>query len=194
MANFYQDLLETFPVLFECKAATLQDDEKDKRNIEEVRSRTPAGSKRVLAIPNPPKTIDQELAELKEVFAHFDRNGTGSIGLEDMREIMQSVGQHPSDDELKDIVNDLDLNGNGEIEFCEFLGLVGAIDDEDIRDSFRAFDQNDDGVLSGLELKHLMGVIGKDLNERQIQRIINEMDDDGTGTISYKAFSKMMKE
>mmetsp|Transcript_36526 Transcript_36526/g.67495 ORF Transcript_36526/g.67495 Transcript_36526/m.67495 type:complete len:206 (-) Transcript_36526:255-872(-) len=205
MGSFYQNLLDTLPGLFvECKAATSQDDDdKDYPRMVCMGSMSTVGadkdsdsSRKRPQTPPPPGGRDRhdELAEFKEVFAHFDRKGTGSIGAEDIREVMRSVGQQPSDDELRDIVNELDLDGNGEIEFHEFLSLHGAVDEEDIKNSFEAFDQDEDGVISGPELKHLMGIFGRDLDERQIKHIINEMDEDGNGAIRYHAFSKMMKQ
>lgn len=57
------------------------------------------------------------MQSLKDVFALFDKDGSGSISTSELGEIMRSLHQNPSDEELADLVNEVDTDGSGSIEF-----------------------------------------------------------------------------
>ncbi|KAJ0419370.1 hypothetical protein BJY00DRAFT_314203, partial [Aspergillus carlsbadensis] len=68
-------------------------------------------------------TADQ-IAQFKEVFAVFDKDGTGDITATELGEVMRSLGQNPTDTELQDIIDELDVDRTGTIDFDEFLILM----------------------------------------------------------------------
>ncbi|KIW98199.1 uncharacterized protein Z519_01783 [Cladophialophora bantiana CBS 173.52] len=47
---------------------------------------------------------DEEVKAYKDVFALFDKDGSGTITAHELGEIMKSLGQNPSDSELQDMV------------------------------------------------------------------------------------------
>ena len=60
--------------------------------------------------------------------------------------VMKSLGQNPIEAELQDMINEVDADGNGTIEFPEFLNLMaGKIKDtdsqEELKEAFRVFDK-----------------------------------------------------
>ena len=61
-------------------------------------------------------------------------------------QVMRSLGQNPSDMEIQDMINEIDEDGNGTIDFNEFMMLMvrkmqsSTIDDE-LRDAFKVFDR-----------------------------------------------------
>ena len=69
-------------------------------------------------------TTDEQVAEMKEAFGLFDRNGDGSIETKDLGIVLRSLGMNPTDAELCDMVGELDADGSGAIEFPEFLSTV----------------------------------------------------------------------
>lgn len=73
--------------------------------------------------------------EIKERFAHFDKDQSGSLDREEVREAMAEMGTRPTDEELEEFYVQCDLDGNGLIDLVEFenmvrvkLGLMQATD------------------------------------------------------------------
>jgi len=72
---------------------------------------------------------DEELdllhnAELKEAFDEFDKDGSGAISAQELLGVMRAMGQNPTEDEVLNLMLEADLDGNGTIEFPEFLELM----------------------------------------------------------------------
>lgn len=51
-------------------------------------------------------------------------NPIGCITLEELATVIRSLDQNPTEQELQDIITEIDSDGNGTIEFAEFLNLM----------------------------------------------------------------------
>lgn len=49
---------------------------------------------------------------------------TGCITIEELATVIRSLDQNPSEEELQDMISEVDADGNGTIEFVEFLNLM----------------------------------------------------------------------
>lgn len=57
--------------------------------------------------------------------ARFDhRIVAGTITTKELGTVMRSLGQNPTEAELQDMINEVDADGNGTIDFPEFLNLM----------------------------------------------------------------------
>lgn len=61
--------------------------------------------------------------EIRNAFDVFDKDGDGYIDAQELREIMHSLGEEMNEDELNEMLNQADKNGDGKI-CCEYLGSV----------------------------------------------------------------------
>lgn len=48
----------------------------------------------------------------------------GTITTKELGTVMRSLGQNPTEAELQDMINEVDADGNGTIDFPEFLNLM----------------------------------------------------------------------
>lgn len=140
---------------------------------------------------------DDEIAELQEAFAMFDKNGDGTISSAELGTVMRSLGQNPTESELMDMINEVDVDGNGIIDFREFLNMMAkkmkdTDSEEELREAFRVFDKDGNGHISAIELRTVMTTLGEKLTDEEVDEMIHEADLDGDGQVNYEEFVRMM--
>ena len=68
---------------------------------------------------------DLELRKLKECFLSLDDDGSGSIGIDELEEPLIGLGFAKNREDVLKMIMDVDDDGSGQIEFPEFLGIIG---------------------------------------------------------------------
>ncbi|XP_059406683.1 calcium-binding protein 7-like [Carassius carassius] len=68
---------------------------------------------------------EDEVEEIREAFKVFDRDGNGFISKQELGVAMRSLGYMPNEVELEVIIQRLDMNGDGQVDFEEFVALLG---------------------------------------------------------------------
>ena len=75
----------------------------------------------------PPRKIsDQELMAARKMFFELDRDASGSIDADELAFMLRSLGQNPTEQEIKDLIASVDEDGgdgDGKIQLREFLKL-----------------------------------------------------------------------
>ena len=140
---------------------------------------------------------EEQIAEFKEAFALFDRDDA-TITIKEFGSIMRSLGQHPSEGELQDMINEVDADGNGSIGFPQFLSLVARqslyinIDEEELIEALKVFDRDGNGLISAAELRLVMTNLNEKLIDEEIDEMIRKAEIDGNGHINYVKFVSMI--
>ena len=123
----------------------------------------------------------------------------GTITIVELKEVMKSLGQNPTEKELSRMINSVDDNGDNEIDFEEFLLLMSskkgsgkADPDKELREAFKVFDKDGNGTISKDELKQLMSNLGQNLSNEELDAMMGEVDTDGNGQIDFDEFKQMM--
>ncbi|EAN89727.1 putative calmodulin [Trypanosoma cruzi] len=142
----------------------------------------------------------QQITELKEAFAVFDKDSDGSITVEDLGEVFEAIGQKVSRKKLQLMMAEADLDANGVIDFPEFLTLVATkLNDPEekeleLRRAFSIYDLGKTGFINVTDLKFVMGRLGCPLSTEQAFEMVNEADIDGDGRLSFNEFRRVMNE
>ncbi|XP_054446763.1 calmodulin-like [Pteronotus mesoamericanus] len=141
----------------------------------------------------------EQVAEFKAAFTRFDKNGDGTINVQELGDVLRTLGQNPTEDELKNIIAQVDTDGDGAISFPEFLAamakrmksLGGQLD---LQEVFRAFDLDGDGYITIDELKQAMARVGQKLSQEELEAMIKEADLDKDGRVNYEEFSRILNQ
>merc|ERR1711939_521618 len=71
------------------------------------------------------KTQDPEGEEIiMEAFKIMDADGSGTLSHSEFREVLQHLGEKMDDEEITELINTVDLDGDGEVDLKEFLAVV----------------------------------------------------------------------
>ncbi|KAL2486882.1 Calmodulin-like protein 8 [Abeliophyllum distichum] len=140
---------------------------------------------------------EEQIVEFQEAFSLFDKDGDGCITIEELATVIRSLDQNPTEEELHDMIKEVDSDGNGTIEFAEFLNLMAkkmkeTDAEEELKEAFKVFDKDQNGYISANELRHVMINLGEKLTDEEVEQMIREADLDGDGQVNYEEFVKMM--
>ena len=141
---------------------------------------------------------EEQIAGFENEFGLFDKNGDGTITTKDLGKLMRSLGKKPTEAELQDMINQVDADSNGTIDFPEFLVMMAPkvtdtdSEEEEIKKAFREFDKDGNGFISPAELRHFMEENGEKLTDEEAEDQIKEADIDGDGQINYEEFYFLM--
>uniref|UniRef100_A0A3P8TN69 Glycerol-3-phosphate dehydrogenase, mitochondrial n=1 Tax=Amphiprion percula TaxID=161767 RepID=A0A3P8TN69_AMPPE len=77
----------------------------------------------------------QEVIRYKKRFHKFDKESKGFITTVDVQQVLESINVHIDENSLHEILNEVDLNKNGQVEIDEFLQLMSAVKKGQVSDS-----------------------------------------------------------
>ena len=142
------------------------------------------------------RLTNAQLEEFRGAFAAFDRDKGGSIDATELKALMSSVGQVPTDEEVAEMVRIADADGSGSVDFAEFVTLMAhkmaeAESEDRVRMAFAVFDDSGDGYVDAEELRNLMMNVGEPATMEDIRQVLSEVDTNGDGRIDYTEFAKV---
>lgn len=148
-------------------------------------------SKQVLDVP------EEELAEYREAFNLFDKDGSGTITTDEFIKVLKNLGQKVSKEEAEKICTDLDADGSGEVDFDEFVSYMQKMkaeseelsEEDKVKRAFRTFDLNGDGTISKDEFRYILKGLGDDkFSEEEVDQLFREADIDNDQKLNYNEF------
>lgn len=144
----------------------------------------------------------QQIQEYREAFTLVDKDGDGRITTAELSNVMQFLKNSVSQEQVEVMINQADIDGNGTVEFDEFLKMMArrkqqpdeskSLDDQ-MREFFKVFDRDGNGFIDAQELHYTMTNLGEKISDADVKEMIREADLDGDGRINYEEFIKMMQ-
>ena len=140
-----------------------------------------------------------QLHEFREAFNLFDRDRSGNIDIDELRQLIEWVGQDTTEEELKEMMLLADGDNSGRIEFWEFATLMAhkmgdTNPEKTLHAAFQVFDANGDGTISAGELRGVMREMGEPLTESDIDNVLAGIDRNGDGKVDYEEFSRTVTD
>ncbi|XP_041634081.1 calcium-binding protein 5b [Cheilinus undulatus] len=145
-----------------------------------------------------------EIEELREAFVEFDKDKDGLISCKDLGNLMRTMGYMPTEMELIELSQNINMNLGGRVDFEDFVELMtpkllaetaGMIGLKELKEAFREFDIDGDGSITSDELRHAMvKLLGEKTCEKEIDAVVREADNNGDGTVDFEEFVKMMSQ
>merc|ERR1711976_513363 len=142
-----------------------------------------------------------EIKVMKICFGMFDVKKQDFLSADDLDDILRAMGFRPSKEELKESLEEIDEDGSGEIEFAEFCQLCAKFlieepDEEtmkaELKDAFRVYDKAANGFITTDQLREIIAELDTRLTSEDLDGIIEEIDEDGSGTMDFDEFCQMM--
>ncbi|XP_066979229.1 troponin C, isotype gamma-like isoform X3 [Macrobrachium rosenbergii] len=141
-----------------------------------------------------------QIEGLRKAFDAFDIEKKGSINTNTIATILRMMGVRVSDKNLQEIISEVDEDGSGELEFEEFCALAAKFlieEDEEslkaeLKEAFRIYDKKGDGYITTSVLREILKELDNKLTEADLDGIIEEVDEDGSGTLDFDEFMEMM--
>ncbi|XP_041449034.1 neo-calmodulin-like [Drosophila obscura] len=135
----------------------------------------------------------EQIKEIRDAFSVYDRDNTGSITCQELGVVLRSLGQTPTEAELYDMIEEIDADNSGTIEFVEFLQMMAKNyqvlnKDESVKAAFEVFDRDTDGFISAQEMRYVIASLGEKLTDQEFDEMFREADLDNDGQLSYDEF------
>jgi len=143
---------------------------------------------------------ESQIESLRETFKAMDDNGDGMLSTEELMTGIDGAGvTGVTADDVKRIMNSLDEDGSGFIDYTEFL--AAALDArmyeerEVLSEAFAVFDRDGDGTITKEELKAVLSDGSLDcVISKNIDSLLADIDQNGDGSIDFEEFVTMMTQ
>jgi calcium-dependent protein kinase len=98
-------------------------------------------------------------------------------------------------EQIEQMFASVDIDNSGYIDYSEFVVATmnekNLFSEKKLKAAFRMFDKDDSGFISKDEIKESLQKIQK-FTEEELNEIINQVDENGDGEISFEEFKVIM--
>ncbi|XP_014260428.1 calcineurin subunit B type 2 isoform X1 [Cimex lectularius] len=135
-----------------------------------------------------------EIRRLGKRFRKLDLDNSGALSIDEFMSLPE-LQQNPL---VQRVIDIFDEDGNGEVDFKEFIQGVSQFSvkgdkESKLRFAFRIYDMDNDGYISNGELFQVLKMmVGNNLKDAQLQQIVDKTilfaDKDEDGKINFDEF------
>ncbi|CAD8054893.1 unnamed protein product [Paramecium primaurelia] len=148
---------------------------------------------------------ETELNSLKEIFKKIDVDNSGTITFQELKEALKAEGSPATFEDIEKLINNVSPPQTSEevgkrkkdfvIKYSEFL--ASCIDErkfitkEKLSYLFKIFDTDNSNFITKQNIKEAFARNGKQISDKQIDEMIDEIDPNHDNKISFEEFCQM---
>mmetsp|Transcript_2731 Transcript_2731/g.12189 ORF Transcript_2731/g.12189 Transcript_2731/m.12189 type:complete len:520 (-) Transcript_2731:3040-4599(-) len=136
------------------------------------------------------------LHEVQKAFREMDRDGSGTITVDEMRDALEAVNKNFSEEYFEQLWDTYDVDGDGVIDYTEFLTATSQLNKlltaENMEKAFKEIDKDGSGTITVSEIKEALKNFNCD--NQMFEQIMAEADKNKDGVIDYDEFEEMMQK
>lgn len=139
-----------------------------------------------------------ETFDLRKTFNFFDKDGSGFISAEELKQALRACGRRPTETEFKQMLMGASVDPNKSLDYEQFASMMGSTESDhvsrvDIGQLFRAIDLDFSGYLTAAEVRHLMTKLHLSMDDAVVDEMVSMYDLDGNGQINLEEFIGLVK-
>ena len=146
--------------------------------------------------------LKEERKDLEKQFKEWDKNGDGVLSRDEIIEGYKKTYGFVDEGEIDNMISSIDLDGNGVIDYNEFLTCTmnkeKILNNDNLEICFKAFDSDNSGKISLDEISAIFNSGDKEkINKEELEvfkKMIKDADENGDGEISFKEFKDLMRK
>ncbi|KAL7418061.1 EF-hand protein [Mrakia frigida] len=130
----------------------------------------------------------------KEAFSLFDKKGRGSIGQDQLGDLLRALGQNPTQAEVNSLRSGL---GGGEVDYNTFVSILnrpGGFEPAgtlpEFTKAFKVFDKEDSGFIAVGEIKYILTQLGERMEDGEVEELLKMANVTADGQVNYEQFIK----
>ena len=141
---------------------------------------------------------DDGTYQYKSDFFKADKDKNGLISHQELQSLLEKEGYPCSEAELQDLMNDVNINENGEIDVNSFLDIIAKCQEEndteeELQEVFKIFDKNNTKLITPQNVMDVFSKIDESIKFEEILQMFKECDLDQDSYLNYQEFSRMIK-
>jgi len=139
----------------------------------------------------------EEKSQYLTTFRGLDANGDGTLTKEELLKGFKEVSKTVySEEEIDEILKAADTNGNGVIDYSEFIAAAmkrkAIVNNNRLEGAFKLFDKDGNGEITIDEVKERFNPGEKNINDKKWLDLIKEVDKNNDHKISYQEFKDLI--
>jgi calmodulin len=134
--------------------------------------------------------------EVADAFSLYDKNNDGKIPVAELGTLIRACGRNPTNSEVDDLIAEY-LQDKKEFELSTLKQCLGkpktkADSPEQVKEAFKIFDKESNGLVSLSELRHVLTTLGEKMTTQEVDELLKDAKVDKEGNINYNVFVSMI--
>eukprot|EP00397_Hematodinium_sp_SG-2012_P042096 GEMP01046504.1.p1 GENE.GEMP01046504.1~~GEMP01046504.1.p1 ORF type:complete len:164 (+),score=45.65 GEMP01046504.1:162-653(+) len=139
---------------------------------------------------------DAQKAGFTDAFTILDKQQQGYIPFSEFGTLFRSVGQNPTETDIRAIIQEHDTAGTQHFDLDKFLKICESdwfkdpMNDDHLIEAFRMYDKDGKGMMSVPMLRYMLQCMGETLTDEEADDFIDFADKEKLGEVNYEQLVK----